>query len=141
MMFSSMRPLTTLLLASTALAQTFTACNPLNSTGCPADQALGTTATFNWTSSSADSAIWNTTAGSVNFGEDGAEFTIKQRGDSPTIQSMFYIFFGRVSVVMKAAGGTGIVSSIVLESDDLDEIDWEMIGGNSTYVETNFFGQ
>lgn len=25
---------------------------------------------------------------------------------------------------MKAAPGTGIVSSIVLESDDLDEIDW-----------------
>lgn len=25
---------------------------------------------------------------------------------------------------MKAANGTGIVSSIVMESDDLDEIDW-----------------
>jgi hypothetical protein len=25
---------------------------------------------------------------------------------------------------MRAANGTGIVSSIVMESDDLDEIDW-----------------
>lgn len=25
---------------------------------------------------------------------------------------------------MKAASGTGICSSVVLESDDLDEIDW-----------------
>lgn len=37
----------------------------------------------------------------------------------------FYIFFGTVSVVMKASPGPGICSSIVLLSDDLDEIDWE----------------
>lgn len=42
---------------------------------------------------------------------------------------------------MKAANGTGIVSSIVLESDDLDEIDWEFLGGNDTSVETNYFGK
>jgi len=42
---------------------------------------------------------------------------------------------------MQAAAGTGIVSSIVLQSDDLDEVDWEMIGGNTTFVETNFFGK
>lgn len=42
---------------------------------------------------------------------------------------------------MRAASGTGIVSSIVLESDDLDEIDWEFLGGNNTSVETNYFGK
>lgn len=42
---------------------------------------------------------------------------------------------------MKAASGTGIVSSIVMESDDLDEIDWEILGGNDTSVETNYFGK
>jgi beta-glucanase (GH16 family) len=60
---------------------------------------------------------------------------------------------------MRAAPGTGIVSSIVLESDDLDEIDWvcllsasssinamltcrqEWLGGNNTSVETNYFGK
>ena len=130
------------LLAGTAFAQTYTDCNPLNSTNCPSDTALGTSATFNFTNyASADSQIWNATSGTVNYQQDGGEFTISQRGDSPTIQSNFYIFFGRVSTVMKAAPGTGIVSSIVLESDDLDEIDWEMIGGNSTYAETNFFGR
>lgn len=45
--------------------------------------------------------------------------------------------FGRVDVKMKAAPGTGIVSSIVLESDDLDEIDLEFLGGDTTQVETN----
>lgn len=42
---------------------------------------------------------------------------------------------------MRAASGTGIISSIVLESDDLDEVDWEFIGGNHTSVETNYFGK
>lgn len=42
---------------------------------------------------------------------------------------------------MKCASGTGIISSIVLESDDLDEVDWEFMGGNNTSVETNYFGK
>ena len=130
----------TLFTGSGILAQTFTNCNPLNTT-CSADIALGTTYTQNFTSSAADNKIWNLTAGNVDWTSDGAEFTINGKGDSPTIQSLFYIFFGRVTTIMKAAKGTGIVSSIVLESDDLDEVDWEFIGGNSTYAETNFFGK
>lgn len=128
-------------LASTALAQTWTSCNPLNET-CQPDTALGTTALFNFTNAAtADTTIWNTTAGTVNYELDGAEFTINGKGDSPTLQSNFYIFFGQVSVVMRAASGTGIVSSIVLQSDDLDEIDWEWIGGNHTHTQSNYFGK
>ena len=87
------------------------------------------------------STVWNTTAGVVKYGDDGAEFIIVGRGDSPTVQTNFYIFFGQVEVIMKAATGRGIVSSIVLESDDLDEIDWEAMGGNDSYIETNYFGK
>lgn len=54
----------------------------------------------------------------------GAKFTISEQGDAPTIESEFYIFFGHVDVKMRAANGTGIVSTWILESDDLDEIDW-----------------
>lgn len=42
---------------------------------------------------------------------------------------------------MKAAPGTGIVSSVVIESDDLDEVDWEWLGGKNTEVQTNYFGK
>ncbi|TAQ89780.1 hypothetical protein B7494_g1851 [Chlorociboria aeruginascens] len=84
---------------------------------------------------------FNVTAGSLVYGSNGAEFTIAKKGDSPTIQSKFYIFFGSVSIFMKAASGQGVISSIVLESDDLDEIDWEFMGGNGTDVETNYFGK
>lgn len=57
------------------------------------------------------------------------------------IQSKWYIMFGRVECVLKAAPGTGIVSSAVLQSDDLDEIDWEWLGINDLYVQTNYFGK
>ena len=49
--------------------------------------------------------------------------------------------FGRVECTIKAASGTGIVSSAVLQSDDLDEIDWEWLGGNNDQVQTNYFGK
>lgn len=49
--------------------------------------------------------------------------------------------FGRVDFTIKAAPGTGIVSSAVLQSDDLDEIDWEWLGVNDAQVQTNYFGK
>ncbi|KAK3937442.1 concanavalin A-like lectin/glucanase domain-containing protein, partial [Diplogelasinospora grovesii] len=42
---------------------------------------------------------------------------------------------------MRAASGTGIVSCVVLESDDLDEIDWEFTGSAKNEVQTNYFGK
>ena len=66
----------------------------------------------------------NTTAGTVNSTSQGAAFIINEEGDSPTIQTAFYFFFGHVDVKMKIASGTGIISSIVFLSDVLDEIDW-----------------
>ncbi|KGO65918.1 Concanavalin A-like lectin/glucanases superfamily [Penicillium italicum] len=126
--------------ATLVSGQTYTSCNPMKKT-CPAD--VGTTEsrqTFDFTQSSGLDK-WTTTAGSVKTGPNGAEFTVDKEGDAPTIQTDFYIFFGEVSVTMKAAPGTGIISSIVLESDDLDEIDWEAAGGDTTQVESNYFGK
>lgn len=60
----------------------------------------------------------------MTYGTNGAEFIIGTDGLSKTIESTDYIMFGRVNVTLKAAPGTGIVSCIVMESDDLDEIDW-----------------
>jgi beta-glucanase (GH16 family) len=131
-----------LLAAAAVNAQTFTSCNPMNRTDCPLDTALGVANySINFVNSVMTDRVWNTTAGTINYGNEGAEFTINQRGDSPTVQTNFYIFGGQVEVIMKAATGQGIISSIVLESDDLDEVDWEFMGGNNSYVETNYFGK
>lgn len=42
---------------------------------------------------------------------------------------------------MRASTGTGIVTSFVLQSDDLDEIDWEWLGTDTAQVQTNYFGK
>ncbi|KAJ5642378.1 hypothetical protein N7490_006378 [Penicillium lividum] len=121
-----------------ASAQTYTSCNPLDKT-CPSDK--GTTESslsFDFTQSLDQ---WTTTAGTVDTTSNGAAFTLAKQGDAPTIETDFYIFFGEISIVMKAAPGTGVVSSLVFESDDLDEIDWEALGGDSTTIETNYFGK
>ena len=67
---------------------------------------------------------WETSAVNVTFDDQGAAFTINQKGDAPTIDTKDYFLFGSVEVKMKVAPGTGVVSSIVMESDVLDEIDW-----------------
>ena len=135
-------PVLTAILSPAVFAQTFTSCNPLNNTNCPSDIALGiSNYSIDFTASTMSATVWNTTAGTINYGDNGAEFTVAQRGDAPTVQTNFYLFFGQVEVIMKAASGQGIISSIVLESDDLDEVDWELMGGNNTHVETNYFGK
>ncbi|KAF7137029.1 hypothetical protein CNMCM5793_006833 [Aspergillus hiratsukae] len=120
-------------------AQTWTACNPLNTT-CPPDPALGlnTTFTFNKT---LDDTIWNITNGALSHTDEGTQFTITGENQSPTMQSNFYIFFGIVESHIKMAKGPGIISSIVLQSNDLDEIDWEWVGYNTSEVQSNYFGK
>ena len=54
----------------------------------------------------------------------GAIFSIANLNEGPTVASNKYIFFGKVEVVLQAAPGAGIVTSVVLLSDDLDEIDF-----------------
>lgn len=49
--------------------------------------------------------------------------------------------FGRVDIQLKAAPGAGIVSSFVLQSDTLDEIDWEWLGADPDEVQSNYFGK
>ncbi|CAK7242061.1 MAG: hypothetical protein STHCBS139747_003538 [Sporothrix thermara] len=129
------------LFAGHAAAQVTTACQPLNTTGCPADPAFGTDYMFMFnTTPSMD--YWLPTAGSPQYSaENGAQFTINKQGDSPTIRSTFYIFFGRTEMMIKAATGTGVISSVMFLSDDLDEIDLEFMGGNQSVVETNYFGK
>ena len=79
--------------------------------------------------------------GSPTYSDDGVYFTVSQGGDAPQLASVYYIMFGRVEVVMKAAPGAGIVSSLVLQSDTLDEIDIEWLGAVDNEIQTNYFGK
>jgi beta-glucanase (GH16 family) len=136
-------PVLVAILVPTTLAQTWSFCNPMNQTGCPNDIALGiSNYSIDLTAQIMSNDVWNTTAGVIDYDyKNGAQFIIEKKLDSPTIQSNFHIFFGQVEVIMQAALGQGVVSSIVIQSDDLDEIDWEWIGGNTSHVQTNYFGK
>jgi Glycosyl hydrolases family 16 len=134
-------------------AQTFSNCNPLynseypffhsqplltDSGGCPADTALGRSASYNFAGGASNDF---TASQNPTYDSNGAAFTVAQQGNSPTLTSKWYIMFGHVEWVVKAAPGTGIVSSAVLISDCLDEIDFEWLGGDNDQVQSNYFGK
>lgn len=127
-------------LAGYAAAQTSSECNPMEK-DCPADPALGTEHTWQF-NSTLDDKIWNMT-NSIQpvYHDDGADFTLSKEGEAVLVTSNFYIFFGVVESWVKMSPGDGMISSIVLESDDLDEIDWEWVGNDTNSVQTDFFGK
>ncbi|CAK7220237.1 transglycosylase [Sporothrix curviconia] len=127
--------------AGLASAQTYTSCNPTTNSSCPSDTGLNQ-ASYSVDFTAGESSDWTLSSSSASYSSStGAALTITEEGNAPTLISNFYIFFGRVSVLMRASPGTGIVSSIVLESDDLDEVDWEWIGGVDDQVQTDYFGK
>ncbi|KAM3514992.1 hypothetical protein MY11210_001351 [Beauveria gryllotalpidicola] len=125
------------LLATTA-AQTWSKCNPLYQTSCPPNTALGMAIDIDFSKGSVNSFE---AQGVPVYGPDGVSFTVAASGDAPQLNSLFYIMFGHVEITMKAAPGAGIVSSVVLESDDLDEIDIEWLGSNPDEMQSNYFGK
>lgn len=114
-------------LISLSTAQLTTSCNPMNGSQfpCPANTGLCKTTAHVTDYTSGDDSNWVVADGTnLKYTSDGAEFTIAERYQAPTVETDFYIFYGRVSVVMKSSPGQGIVSSVTLASDVLDEIDW-----------------
>lgn len=143
LLFSKSRPSRLTVLAFLALcvsAQTYTDCNPLQQTCNPVPALAGTLSTdFVDQQSSRYEAYL--TSDKVTYTDKGATFTISEQGDSPTVESDFFLMFGRVEFTAQAAPGIGIVSSMVLISEDLDEIDIEWAGGDNAQVQSNYFSK
>lgn len=156
-MYSTTATLCSILLATFSpfvSGQTWSTCNPLTQGnlppaaspvmlltvlgGCPDDPALGTSKNIAFTSGPSSDF---TSSGAPTYDSNGAAFTVARSGDSPTITSKWYIMFGHVDFVVKAAPGQGVVSSAVLLSDCLDEIDFEWLGGDNSQVQSNYFGK
>lgn len=128
-----------LAVAQLASAQTYTECNPTEKT-CPADEAFGSTVDVDFTKGKNEN-FYEFDGTKIDYTDEGAVFTINKESDAPTIGTNKYIFFGKVDVTVQASFGQGVVTSFVLQSDDLDEIDWEWLGGDTTQVQTNYFGK
>ncbi|KAJ5193495.1 hypothetical protein N7449_009637 [Penicillium cf. viridicatum] len=134
-------PLTTIVGVANANAEyTGTDCNPLENNTCSADPALGTEHTWPF-NSTLDTDLWTMKTGTLDYTSEGADFSMKTENSSTLLVSNFYIFFGVMEAHVKMAKGGGIISSVILQSDDLDEIDWEWVGYNTSGVQSDFFGK
>ncbi|KAI1175200.1 concanavalin A-like lectin/glucanase domain-containing protein [Nemania sp. FL0916] len=142
-MFSRILSATAVALAATNLvsAQTFTTCDP-RTKSCPPDPAVGKENTVVVDFTKGANSFFKVADGTqLTYNSQGAAFTMKKETEAPTITSTKYLFFGKVDVELTAAPGQGIVTSVVLQSDDRDEIDWEWIGSDTKQVQTNYFGK
>lgn len=127
-----------MLLLGRSTAQTSSECNPTTTT-CSPVTALGMAVDVDFTKGEVNS--FSASGGTPTYDSSGVTFTVAAQGDAPQLNSGFYLMFGRVEITMKCATGTGIVSSVVLQSDTLDEIDMEFLGIRPTEVQTMYFGQ
>lgn len=134
---AAMATIMAILQARPSLQQTTSKCNPTEQS-CPADPALGSSVSVDFSSGSSTAF---TAQGNPTYGSGGVSLTVAKSGDSPQLASKWYIMFGHVEITLKAAPGAGIVSSSVLLSDDLDEIDWEWLGAEDGQVQSNYFGK
>lgn len=123
-----------------AIAQTSTNCDPLKKS-CPPNPGLGTSVFTDFTKGPSD--YWKPLGATKPKYDpaDGLQLSIMKSMDAPTMAMTKYIMFGHVDMVAKSSPGVGIVSSFVLLSQDLDEIDWEWLGGIDNQIQSNFFGK
>ncbi|KAK4677197.1 hypothetical protein QC764_407400 [Podospora pseudoanserina] len=130
------------LAASMVSAQTYTDCDPTKRSDCPARKAVGSKP-VNIDFRQGKNKFFKEAEGTkLTYDKDlGAVFSIANENQAPTVGSDAYIFFGQVDVVLRAAPGPGVVTSFVLQSDDLDEIDWEWLGGDNAQVQHNYFSK
>jgi beta-glucanase (GH16 family) len=130
---------TLLAVASSVAAQTSTECNPLKET-CKPDPAFGKKGMdCDFTKGECDG--FTSLGTKITYDSNGATFPMSKKGDSPTLRSDNYIFFGHVEVKVKAADGKGIITSLVLLSDDLDEVDFETVGSDNKQIQSNYFSK
>ncbi|KAG7131046.1 glycosidase crf1 like protein [Verticillium longisporum] len=127
--------------SSLVSAQTFTDCDPTKKS-CDPDPAFGKTVDIDFTKSNGEDYLYTLPGTKVTYDkEKGAVFSIQKETDAPTKASHKFIFFGELECTVQAANMQGIVTSIVLQSKDLDEIDWEWTGGDNANVQTNYFSK
>lgn len=124
-----------------ATADETTPCNPRLERACfSVNQALGTSIFESFASTPKLFSSNNCPQNLEFLQEFGLKLSIKERFQDPSIKSNFYLLYGKVSAEIKSSTGAGIVSSLYLQSDDLDEIDvMESIGNDLGHFQTNYF--
>lgn len=141
-MFSKVLSTAAVALAASSVvsAQTFTDCNPMEK-DCKPDPAFGNTKVDCDLTKGPCKPFYELDGTQLEYTDKGAVFKIEKESNAPTIATHNYMFFGRLEVELNPAPGKGVVTSVVLQSDVLDEIDWEWVGGDVDQVQTNYFSK
>lgn len=77
----------------------------------------------------------------LHKGNDDLWLTMPKRTTGALVATPWEFLYGKVEVKMKIAKGKGVITAIVLISQTGDEIDLEFIGGETHWVQTNYFSQ
>ena len=141
MLISRAFSLASILITTVSAATSTASCNPIKSLSCSPNPALGGSMQENFQNGLGSYFTNSGNQGDVKTGDEGLSLTVNKRFDNPSIHSDFYLMFGYVEVELKAGEGKGIVSSFFLQSDDLDEIDIELFGGDEYEWQSNYFVQ
>lgn len=95
---------------------------------------------FDKFSSSSPAFLESAPSPQVQFTSEGLRLSICKRYDNPQLVSHNYLLYGKVEAEMRALDGPGVISSLYLQSDDLDEIDIAEISGSIPLAyQTNYF--
>lgn len=123
----------TLLFAATAAGA---ACDPLSGT-CPSNPALEGSVTVDL---SLPNPYFEGTDGTeINYPSNGTALQLTLgSAKTKSILSTKYIMFGRVDATLKAASDPGVDTFFLIKSDVFDQMSFRIVGGNNSYVQTNW---
>ncbi|KAK8438703.1 hypothetical protein ACI3LY_001235 [Candidozyma auris] len=128
------------ILSAAALTVSSSPCNPTQDKSCVAQNDALSTAVFEPLTKAPTHLSSNVAAPSITFGAEGAKMRIFERGENSQLFSTSYILYGRAEAQIRASHGKGVISSMYMQSDDLDEIDVaEFFGGEPHKFQTNYF--
>ncbi|KAI8883419.1 glycoside hydrolase family 16 protein [Backusella circina FSU 941] len=60
-------------------------------------------------------------------------------GRGPTLNASTYILYGKISATIRSASVGGAITAFIMIADEGDEIDFELLGGDTNHAYTNFF--
>lgn len=96
---------------------------------------LGDPSKADWVSSGSALEAPTNDAVILTLSEDGAS------ASGTLLASTVYVWYGKVTAVMKSSRGGGVVSAFILLADNKDEIDFEFIGSDLETVQSNYYWQ
>lgn len=115
-------------------------CNPLKDSACVARNNALSSAVYESMTFEPRNFQQNMGPPNIVYDSDGAKMKILERGQNPQLASSKYIMYGRAEAEVKASHGKSVISSMYMQSDDLDEIDiGEFFGGKGDEFQTNYF--